>query len=102
MPAALIQPNFEFLSEWAKRHKIELASNQQIVEHPQVVARYQEEVDLANAQFAQWEKVKAFRLTPDIWTVEDGHLTPTMKLKRKIIIQKYGSLYSDIYGHPPE
>ena len=102
MPAALIQPNFEFLSEWAKRHKIELASNQQIVEHPQVVARYQEEVDLANAQFAQWEKVKAFRLTPDIWTVEDGHLTPTMKLKRKIILQKYGSLYSDIYGHPPE
>ncbi|WP_445385331.1 AMP-dependent synthetase/ligase [Robiginitalea sp. IMCC44478] len=102
MPAALIQPNFEFLSEWAKRHKIELSSNQQIVDHPQVVARYQEEVDLANAQFAKWEKVKDFRLTPDIWTVEEGHLTPTMKLKRKIILQKYASLYSDIYGHPAE
>jgi len=61
--------------------------------------RYQKEVDQANETFAKWEKVKQFRLTPDIWSVEEGHLTPTMKLKRKIIKEKYMSLYNDIYGH---
>lgn len=99
MPAALIQPNFEFLFEWARRHEIELGGNQQAVSDPRVMERFQEEVDEANQQFAKWEKVKQFRLTPEVWTVDDGHLTPTMKLRRKIIKEKYIDLYNDIYGH---
>ena len=99
MPAALIQPNFEFLFEWARRHGIELSGNQQAVNDPRVMERFQEEVDVANEQFAKWEKVKQFRLTPEVWTVDDGHLTPTMKLKRKIIKERYIELYNDIYGH---
>jgi long-chain acyl-CoA synthetase len=62
-----------------------------------VIARIQEEVDEANAQFAKWEKVKQFRLTPDIWSIEAGHVTPTLKLKRKIIKEKYSALYENIY-----
>lgn len=99
MPAALIQPNFEFLEEWAKRHNITIPANSDIIHNEKVLARIQEEVDLANEDFAKWEKVKQFRLTPDVWSVDDGHLTPTMKLRRKIIKEKYIDLYNNIYGH---
>ncbi|WP_108244595.1 AMP-dependent synthetase/ligase [Muricauda brasiliensis] len=99
MPAALIQPNFEFVKEWAKRHNIQLSSNEELVKNEKVIARMQEEVDWANQEFAKWEKVKQFRLTPDVWGVEQGHLTPTMKLKRKPVKEMYIDLYNDIYGH---
>ncbi|MBW8243905.1 AMP-dependent synthetase/ligase [Muricauda oceani] len=99
MPAALIQPNFEFVKEWAKRHNIDVGSNEELVKNEKVIARMQEEVDWANQEFAKWEKVKQFRLTPDVWSVEDGHLTPTMKLKRKPVKEMYLDLYNDIYEH---
>nr|WP_299337508.1 AMP-dependent synthetase/ligase [Allomuricauda sp.] len=99
MPAALIQPNFEFLYEWATRHEITLGENSDIILNERVISRIQEEVDLANEEFAKWEKVKQFRLTPEVWNIDDGHLTPTMKLRRKIVKEKYIHLYNDIYGH---
>lgn len=99
MPAALIQPNFEFLYEWAEGHNITISENSDIVLNAKVLACFQEEVDAANEDFAKWEKVKQFKLTPDVWTIDDGHLTPTMKLRRKIVKEKYIALYNDIYGH---
>lgn len=101
MPAALIQPNFEFLDEWAERKGIDTSDKAKMVTDPKIIARYQEEIDTVNENFAKWEKVKQFRLTPDVWSVEGGHLTPTMKLRRKIVKQKYQGLYEEIYGHPP-
>lgn len=66
MPAALIQPNFEFLKEWAKRHNIQLENNHEaIVQNQQVIDRIQMEVDTCNERFGNWEKIKTFRLTPD-------------------------------------
>ena len=99
MPAALIQPDFEFLHDWAKMHDMEVGDNKKMVLNEKVIARFQEEVDAANESFAKWEKVKQFRLTPDVWSIEEGHLTPTMKLKRKIVKEKYLDLYNDIYEH---
>ncbi len=99
MPAALIQPNFEFLHAWAERHHITLGTNSAICINEKVISRIQDEVDKANEHFAKWEKIKQFRLTPDIWGIDDGHLTPTMKLRRKVIKKKYIDLYNDIYGH---
>ena len=99
MPAALIQPDFEFLRNWAKIHNIEVGDHKKMVQNKEVIARFQEEVDTANESFAKWEKVKQFRLTPDIWSIDEGHLTPTMKLKRKIVKEKYIDLYNDIYVH---
>ncbi len=99
MPAALIQPNFEFLGEWAKRHNKDFSDPGELIKDEAVQERFQKEVDSANEHFAKWEKVKSFRLTKDPWTVEGGHLTPTMKLKRKIVKEKYIDLYNDIYGH---
>ncbi|MET6991974.1 AMP-dependent synthetase/ligase [Sediminicola arcticus] len=100
MPAALIQPDFEFIKNWAKIHDVHVGDNKELVKNDKVIERFQEEVDLANEHFAKWEKVKQFRLTPDAWTIEEGHLTPTLKLKRKIIKEKYLKLYYDIYGNP--
>ena len=81
----------------AKRHNIEYKSKEDIIANEKVIARIQKEVDLANEEFAKWEKVKQFRLSPDVWSIENGHLTPTMKLKRKVIKEKYIVLYNDIY-----
>ncbi len=99
MPAALIQLNFEFIREWGRLHNIQLGENADIVKNEKVIERIQEEVTLANEDFAKWEKIKQFRLTPDVWSIEEGHLTPTLKLKRKIIKAKYIDIYNDIYGH---
>ena len=99
MPAALIQPDFEYLFEWAKKNNITISENSDIITNEIVLAKFQEEVDHANETFAKWEKVKQFRLTPDVWNVSNGHLTPTMKLRRKIIKEKYITLYNNIYEH---
>ena len=63
-----------------------------------MIKRIQDEVELYNERFGNWEKVKRFELTPDIWSIDAGHLTPTMKLKRKVIKEKYNDLYIKIYG----
>lgn len=100
MPAAFIQPNFEFVKDWANRKKINIgATNEEIVANKDVIARIQEEVDEANEKFGNWEKVKRFELTPDVWSIDAGQLTPTMKLRRKIIKEMYHDLYTKIYLH---
>lgn len=97
MPAALIQLNFEFVEEWAKRHHIKYKSNQDIISNPKLRDRIQEEINHANTKFGKWEQIKKFEITPDIWTIDDGHLTPTMKMKRKVIKEKYKDLIEKIY-----
>lgn len=98
MPAAIIQPNFEYIYEWAEQNNITLGENSDIITNPKVLERYQQEIDEANEGFAKWEKIKKFRLTPDVWSINEGHLTPTMKLRRKIIKAKYTTLYNEIYS----
>ena len=99
MPAAFIQPNFEFLKEWAKIHKITIGTtNKEIVSNSKVIERIQEEVDKLNEKFGNWEKIKRFELTPDLWSIEGGHLTPTLKLKRKVVMEKYLDLFNKIYN----
>ncbi len=99
MPAAFIQPNFDFVKEWAKIHKIAIGTtNEEIVANLKVIERIQEEVDKLNEKFGNWEKIKRFELTPDVWSIEAGHLTPTLKLKRKIVMEKYLDLFHKIYN----
>ncbi|MFD2519078.1 AMP-dependent synthetase/ligase [Salinimicrobium flavum] len=98
MPAAFIQPNFEFLREWAHRKHIEVGdTNDALINNTEVINRIQEEVDFYNQKFGSWEKIKRFELTPDVWSIEGDHLTPTMKLKRRNIIKLYQNLYDEIY-----
>ena len=101
MPAALIQPNFDFVREWASRKNIDLGdkSEKEIANNQLVIDRIQQDIDFYNKNFGHWEQVKTFKLTPEVWTVEDGHLTPTMKVKRKNVKEKYSDLYNLIYDH---
>lgn len=98
MPAAFIQPNFEFVREWAVQHNYNLgATNAELIANPKVKERIEQEVQEHNQKFGKWEQVKKFELTPDEWSIDAGHLTPTMKMKRKIIKEKYKELYEKIY-----
>ncbi|MFD1614880.1 AMP-dependent synthetase/ligase [Gelatiniphilus marinus] len=97
MPAALIQLNFEFAEAWAKRHNITFTSTQDIITNSKLIKRIQEEIDQANTHFAKWEQIKKFEITPNVWTIDAGHLTPTMKMKRKVIKEIYKDLIEKIY-----
>lgn len=97
MPAALIQLNFDFVQNWAKIHHVTFSDKKELTSNPKVIARIQSEIDKANTRFGKWEQIKKFEITPDIWTMEDGHLTPTMKLKRKVIKEIYANLIEKIY-----
>lgn len=98
MPAAFIQPNFDFLTDWAKRKNIESTNTEDLCANPKVIARIQEEVDTYNEKFGNWERIKRFELTPEVWSIENEQLTPTLKLKRKNIKARYQDLYDKIYG----
>src|SRR5690554_5972026 len=100
MPAAFIQPSFEYVKEWAKRKEINWGDSlESLCNNPQVISRIQKEVDFYNEKFGQWEKIKRFELTPEVWSIDAGHLTPTMKLKRRAVKEKYLRLYQKIYPH---
>lgn len=99
MPAAFIQPSFEFLKEWAVIHGLDIGkSNEEIISNEKVIERIQGEIDTLNEKFGNWEKIKRFELTPDVWSIEGGQLTPTLKLKRKIVMEKYIDLFHKIYN----
>ncbi|UAM99199.1 AMP-dependent synthetase/ligase [Polaribacter litorisediminis] len=98
MPAAIIQPNFEYLRDWAKDHDIAFSSNKDLTTNEKVIAKIQEAINDCNLQFGKWEQIKRFELTPDEWSIDGGHLTPTMKMKRAVIKKIYQDLYTKIYG----
>ncbi len=97
--AAIIQPAFPFIIEWAKRHNITLGdSYAEITGNEEVKGRIMKDIERYNKGFGKWETIKKIELTPDEWTVEGGHLTPTMKLKRKVVKELYIDLYNEIYS----
>jgi long-chain acyl-CoA synthetase len=97
-PSALIVPAFDVLEKWCKHKGISYVSKEEVIKNEQVIAKYQREVDKANAVFGQWEKVKKFALLPTEWTIDAGELTPKLSLKRKAILQKYEGLINSIYA----
>lgn len=100
MAAAIVQPNFEFCQEWAKRHEIEIGkTTKEISAHAKVIERINEEIEEANKNFGKWETIKKFELTPDVWTIDNNCLTPTLKPKRAVIKEKYMDLYNKIYSN---
>ena len=95
MPAALIQINFEFVNEWIKRKGYMIDDMQQSEE---LRKRIQVEVDTCNKNYGNWEQIKQFEITNEEWTATSGHLTPTLKMKRKVILEKHKNLYNKIYN----
>ena len=95
MPAALIQVNFDFAKAWATQKEL---NPETILSNKIFVNRIQKEIDFYNKNFGKWEQIKKFEITEDEWTATAGHLTPTMKMRRKIIKEKYKNLHQKIYN----
>lgn len=100
-PAAFIQPEWEFVKDWCERKGIDFKSEAEVVKDQRLIDRIAREVEGHNQKFGKWEQVKKFELTPESWTIDAGHLTPTLKLKRKNIVRHYAYLYERIYDHAP-
>ncbi|HTH43168.1 MAG TPA: long-chain fatty acid--CoA ligase [Terracidiphilus sp.] len=95
--SALISPNFVALEEWARQHNINAGSRADLVVHNRIVALYAEIVREVNGTLANFETLKRFRVLPDEWTQESGELTPSMKLKRRVLTQKYAAVIAELY-----
>ena len=93
----LLSPNFAALELWAREQGISADSRRELVGDLRVVALYSEIVSKVNAGLANFETMKRFRLVPDEWTIDTGELTPSMKLKRRVIMARYAGLIEDLY-----
>lgn len=98
--SALISPNFSFLHDWCSRHKVHFENNSELISKPEVIARYQKEINSLNKQLGEFEQIKRFRLVEEQWSSQTGELSPTLKLRRKIIYDRYLPIIEDIFGHP--
>ena len=96
--SALLSPNFTALEEWARRHGIEAKSRAELVADSRVLARYGEIVREVNGSLANFETLKRFRVVADEWSIETGELTPSMKLKRRVITARYAGAIAELYA----
>lgn len=96
--SALIVPNFQNLSEWCTKHGVAAKSPEDMVKNPEVLKLFRESIDEKNKNFGQWETIKKFELMPKEWTIEGGELTPTTKVKRKVVLEKYKNVVDSIYA----
>ena len=100
MPCALIQPDFNFVQHWAERKQINVGTTpEEMANSPELKERIGKEIDYLNTKLGSWEQIKRFELTPEVWTIDSGVLTPTLKLKRKAVKERYIKLYNKMYGH---
>ena len=98
MPSALIQPDFKYVKNWFLKNEFQFSDDlNKICSNNELLTKINLEINKINEQFGDWEKIKKFELTPEIWSIENGLLTPTMKLKRKSIIEKFFHLKEKIY-----
>ena len=95
--AALIIPNFEYLKNWCTVKHIAFGSKEKAVQNPRIIKRIKVELDRFNQDFGQTEKIKKFRLLAAEWRLESGELSPTLKLRRKFILEKYRKVIEETY-----
>lgn len=96
--SALIVPDFDFIFKWAKIKRLNLKTKDEVVNSPKVKERTWEDIEKYNQHFGKVEQIKKFELLVDDWTVESNELTPTLKLKRKVILEKQKDLIEKIYS----
>ncbi len=96
--SVLLSPNFSVLEEWANAHGIEAQTRRQLVSHPKVVELYQAIVNHVNSSLANFETLKRFLVVPDEWSIDSGELTPSLKLKRRVLIDRYVSEIAEFYA----
>ncbi|MGB4270222.1 MAG: long-chain fatty acid--CoA ligase [Spirochaetota bacterium] len=95
--SALIVPNFEMLAEYAKSKGIQYSTRQELISNPAIVAFYNNKIEKLTESLGQVEKIKKFTLMPHEFTQENGEITPTMKIRRKVIQQRYSDIIDKMY-----
>lgn len=98
MPTALIQPNIEYVKQWLESKGIKTNSLEESFKESTLIQAIQNDIEEHNKNFGSWEQIKKFKLVPEEWTIEGGHLTPTMKLKRKVVKEKYSNYIEKMYS----
>jgi len=96
--SAVISPNFPFLHNWCSSNGVNYRDNKDLIQNNKVVQLYQQEVNTLNKQLGQAEKIKRFRLVHEEWSPLTGELSPTLKLKRKLLAEKYSDLLQEIFS----
>ena len=87
--AAIISPNFEFLKAWCANHDVAYTSPAELVKDKTIIARFKREIDTFNKEFGDTEQIKKFELVPETWGMDNGFLTPTLKVKRGVVADRY-------------
>ncbi len=95
---ALFSPNFEELERWAKGNGVDTSDVYTMVRDPAVERLYADAIDGVNASLARYEQIKKFRVLPVPLTIEGGHLTPTMKVKRRVVSDQFADVISELYA----
>jgi long-chain acyl-CoA synthetase len=95
--SAIISPNFQALAEWGRKKKIQFQNNAELIQMPQVLKHFQEEIKRFNQKLGQNDQIQKFILIADEWSPMTGELSSALKLKRKVIIEKYKDLVDAVY-----
>ncbi|MCU1307836.1 MAG: AMP-dependent synthetase and ligase, partial [Acidobacteriaceae bacterium] len=100
--AVIIAPHFALLEDWAHANLISFSSREELVHNAKVRALYEGIVADLNTKLAQFERLKRLILVPDEFTIESGEITPSLKLKRRVVEKKYSRLIESLYSETPE
>lgn len=95
--AALIIPDFDFIKSWCKKHEISYSNDHDMLNNQDVKTRLANEIKRINSFFGDTEKIKRYCFIEDSWTVANGILTPTLKVKRSVVKEKYSSLINKLF-----
>ncbi len=95
---ALFSPAFEELTGWAEANHLQFSTQEELVTHPEVVQLFEDIVERQNAALARYEQIKKFRILPEPLSIEGGHLTPTLKVKRHVVESDFKGLIEEMYG----
>jgi long-chain acyl-CoA synthetase len=96
-PAALIMPDYAYLRQWAEQNNVKFSTNQEAAELPEVKKLFDKIVRDKNAHFGDTEKIKRYELISDVWTQDNNVLTPTMKVKRRVVMERYKELIDSMF-----
>ena len=96
--AAIIHPDFVFLKDWCASHNIAYTTNEEMIHNEEVRKRYDKEVKKMNETLGEVEKVKKYELLADEWSIGNGILTPTLKVKRQVVLERYSDLIDKMFA----
>ena len=96
--SALVSPNFPYLHEWASQQDVKFQDNKELIDIKEIVDRYQEEVSELNKSLGEHEKIKRIRLVPEEWSPQTGEMSQILKLKRRVLYERYDGILQEIYS----